>query len=535
MNTSNNGLLPELESAFAEQQWDKLLSLLNPKLFVTLQSQDDLRQVIAFPIVAKTAEILTRKDLYIPDNVKIACLKCLGNTCFNTYKHREYKSTDIQPGTCCYELYSSLVSLKHVETVNSYPFHSHFPYEGVIEWTADFIKSCKINDDTTDEQVEILRLCIQFLCNLFSFAYKDKNTLEKHNIPKFLCDSTLKDVIRNLTRSKHISLVKASCIFIHNALKGFQDQIFTKREKILLCSQLLEPVNEDFESAREALMYLISQADVLKDAYNDFSIEDRLFLLRKIYFEMLHYKSCCMDELDFTEDMFLFLSERFCKITDLILKTADPCLDDMEPRESCELLNVLGIATSISYIKDNRSLFINCIYLLKTIQEIGKISNNYFTPMMKLSDVAQMMQDSNIDELEEDTTTVKLEKNENKEAKQMRNLKSHPAFAFKSALIRVIGNLVHKNKEFQDLLREKDVIPLLLDCCNIDVKNPMIMEWSIMALRNLCEGNPENQKIIRNCSRIGVVENSVLQEMGLTLHEDETGRQVGVVPLARHE
>ncbi|OAD58114.1 Ataxin-10, partial [Eufriesea mexicana] len=78
-----------------------------------------------------------------------------------------------------------------------------------------------------------------------------------------------------------------------------------------------------------------------------------------------------------------------------------------------------------------------------------------------------------------------------------------------------------------------DVIPLLLDCCNIDARNLLIMQWTILALRNLCEDNPANQEIIRNCSRVGVVESSVLQEMGISLHEDEQGKKIGIVPLPR--
>jgi len=105
-----------------------------------------------------------------------------------------------------------------------------------------------------------------------------------------------------------------------------------------------------------------------------------------------------------------------------------------------------------------------------------------------------------------------------------------------------------------------DGIPLLLDCCNIDARNPrkshqllslsnhlsrhvpltislngaVILQWTILALRNVCEGNFENQEIIRNCRKEGVSDNTVLQEMGLTLHEDEDGKSVGIAPLRRN-
>lgn len=61
------------------------------------------------------------------------------------------------------------------------------------------------------------------------------------------------------------------------------------------------------------------------------------------------------------------------------------------------------------------------------------------------------------------------------------------------------------------------------------------MQWTILALRNLCENNAANQEIIRNCTRVGVVESSVLQEMGVTLHTDEGGKNIGIVPLTREK
>lgn len=52
-------------------------------------------------------------------------------------------------------------------------------------------------------------------------------------------------------------------------------------------------------------------------------------------------------------------------------------------------------------------------------------------------------------------------------------------------------------------------------------------------MRNVCEGNLENQEIIRNCKKEGAVDNSVLQEMGLTLNEDADGKSIRIAPLRR--
>ncbi|XP_031831597.1 ataxin-10 [Nomia melanderi] len=535
MNTRNIDLLPEFESAFTEQKWDKLLSLLKPKLFRTLESEG----IIAFSIVAKTAEILTTEDCFVPNNIKVACLKCLGNSCLNDYRHKEYNYTDIKCGVYCHELYVKLATsnenLKQIEISNLYPFHSHFPYEGIIEWTVNFIKSCEVCENTIDEELEILRLSIQFLCNLFTFAYKSNSFPDQCDIPKFLYDTSLKDVIMNLTHSNHISLVRASCIFIHNALKEFERKIFTDQEKLLLYSQLLKPIKEGFDSAKEALMMLLCESNIFKNAYDNLNIEDKLYLLEIIHHEISDSIYNSKQEHQFIEDIIMFLAERFCRMSNLILNTVNSYSDDVETTEIIVLLDILGTITSGSSkeyqsIKNYKSLLIDCTYLLKAIQMIGRESNNFFTPMQKLSDIAQMIQESKNNESKEDSDTKKTE---NEEKIEEKSLNCHPAFGFKARLIRIIGNMSYRSKECQNLLREMDAIPLLLDCCNIDARNPLIMQWTILAMRNLCEDNPENQEIVRNCTRIGVVENSVLREMGVTLHEDEAGQKIGIVPLPR--
>ncbi|KAI5635235.1 spinocerebellar ataxia type 10 protein domain-containing protein [Phthorimaea operculella] len=109
----------------------------------------------------------------------------------------------------------------------------------------------------------------------------------------------------------------------------------------------------------------------------------------------------------------------------------------------------------------------------------------------------------------------------------------HVAFGFKATLVRTLANLCWKNQENKRQMRELDVIPVLLDCCNIDGRNPLIMQWVIFAVRNLCENCPENQEVIAKMTLEGPVDNEVLQEMGLTLHTDAQGNSIKVVPLPK--
>ncbi|KPJ17465.1 Ataxin-10 [Papilio machaon] len=82
-------------------------------------------------------------------------------------------------------------------------------------------------------------------------------------------------------------------------------------------------------------------------------------------------------------------------------------------------------------------------------------------------------------------------------------------------------------------VRELEVIPVLLDCCNIDARNPLIMQWVIFAVRNLCENCPENQEVISRMTLQGPVDNELLKEMGLTLQTDSQGNTIKVAPLQR--
>ncbi|KAK9891121.1 hypothetical protein WA026_013440 [Henosepilachna vigintioctopunctata] len=82
----------------------------------------------------------------------------------------------------------------------------------------------------------------------------------------------------------------------------------------------------------------------------------------------------------------------------------------------------------------------------------------------------------------------------------------------------------------QDLVREAEVIPVLLDCCNIDARNPLIMQWVILAIRNLCENNLNNQAVIAGMHNEGTVSSALIEEMGLTLHNDENGG-IRIIPL----
>ncbi|DAZ96299.1 TPA: hypothetical protein N0F65_008332 [Lagenidium giganteum] len=100
-------------------------------------------------------------------------------------------------------------------------------------------------------------------------------------------------------------------------------------------------------------------------------------------------------------------------------------------------------------------------------------------------------------------------------------------FGYRSAMIRVVGNLCYRHKKHQDLVREDGFLPLLLNLCNIDETNPMIREWALVALRNVCEGNEANQAYISALRPQGVDTANAqvdLERAGVDVQLDEHGK-----------
>jgi len=86
---------------------------------------------------------------------------------------------------------------------------------------------------------------------------------------------------------------------------------------------------------------------------------------------------------------------------------------------------------------------------------------------------------------------------------------------FKKDLIRILGNLAYKNKANQDEIRELGGIEIILNHCRFDIRNPYIKEWSILAIRNLCEENEKNQQVIQNLRNQGIANTDELESLGI--------------------
>ncbi|KAI0060979.1 hypothetical protein BV25DRAFT_1806517 [Artomyces pyxidatus] len=70
-------------------------------------------------------------------------------------------------------------------------------------------------------------------------------------------------------------------------------------------------------------------------------------------------------------------------------------------------------------------------------------------------------------------------------------------FAYlKRDLVRLLGALCHAHRGNQDRVRQCEGIPVVLNLCVVDERNPYLREHAIFALRNLLHANAENQAVV---------------------------------------
>ncbi|EKX54895.1 hypothetical protein GUITHDRAFT_149898 [Guillardia theta CCMP2712] len=101
----------------------------------------------------------------------------------------------------------------------------------------------------------------------------------------------------------------------------------------------------------------------------------------------------------------------------------------------------------------------------------------------------------------------------------------------KCDVIRILANMCYRDRESQDMVRELGGIPLILQASNMDENNPFSREWSILAVRNLCEGNEANQEIIAGIKPKEVA--SIPQELKDKGMQVELDKSTGKVKLVR--
>lgn len=143
------------------------------------------------------AKILTNTHSNIPRKTKILLLKCLVNCCVKNFKYKPYYLKDGTISKYETEIYDLLSNDGNMEKIDkTYPIETHFPFDGVSQWAVDYLLELIDKDESlSNEELEILTQCMQFLSNFVSFACKTSSASDLEEAPSHLNSERLKNVI----------------------------------------------------------------------------------------------------------------------------------------------------------------------------------------------------------------------------------------------------------------------------------------------------------------------------------------------------
>ncbi|CAN6678426.1 unnamed protein product [Malus baccata var. baccata] len=122
-----------------------------------------------------------------------------------------------------------------------------------------------------------------------------------------------------------------------------------------------------------------------------------------------------------------------------------------------------------------------------------------------------------------------IKQGEEQDGPKPSSLKPCPYKGFRRDIVAVIGNCTYKRKRVQDEIRHKDGILLLLQQCGLDDDNPYLREWGIWCVRNLFEGNEENERVVAELELQGAVDTPEIAQLGLRVEVNPETRRPKLV------
>ncbi|XP_078340877.1 ataxin-10-like [Crassostrea virginica] len=351
------------------------------------------------------------------------------------------------------------------------------------------IASCKelkrgIHKSESESSTVLFRCIVQFIGN--SIVGHPRNQ-------QFVWDN-LQDELSELLYYGDEKLTTYTCMIYHNCLRGLLNR--ESSLDVVHCGKILcDVVNSTVDQESEYGLFTVEDClevdGTLAEADPELSDNEMLFVL-EILIDNLKKLPPNSHEAPTSPHPSLgnlrYLVTQIVTHATSILNVIEQKLET-NPHIIAKQIEVLGLATSQNHLygdlQNEPDLLTTCLYLLHSIHRLGQSGDNIFSSVQKAREAEQV-----------DV--------------------HHPAFGLKKDIIRLLANLVHGHHENQDKVREMDGLPLILDQTNIDARNPYISQWAILAVHNLCEGNPENQKLLSDLRIQGVCNKSaVIEELGI--------------------
>jgi len=196
------------------------------------------------------------------------------------------------------------------------------------------------------------------------------------------------------------------------------------------------------------------------------------------------------------------LSTDFTFLTDILLTTNMGSVTQLDPSSILALTELLADCSGQEQYRTNlqghKSLVLNTLYLLKMVHEAGKSGAESLKVLGKLRDV------------------------EKRESGDRDDITASPTFGFKENLIQLLTNLVWDNTANKTTVGELDGLALILDCSQMDARNPLITQRVVLAVRALTNNHLMNQEMLAGLKKIGAADGDLLKELGM--ERDQEGK-----------
>ncbi|XP_061399746.1 ataxin-10, partial [Musca vetustissima] len=294
--------------------------------------------------------------------------------------------------------------------------------------------------------------------------------------------------------------VDISLMIVYNVMKCKGETVLPYPHVLKAVANVWRKILEQKCPLQFEFLHFIFEEFLVKDgrscvrSYAQLETEEKLALLDYL----LNYLSNDSPNGQVHTFLLQHISKEFKMKSDCILRLSSlKEVDRMKPREAYALLQCIASASgsegySQIYATDH-ALFLNVSSLLRCLVQVGKeMEKNIFTPMNKLEEVALSSGIS-------------------------ADFQTEISYELKTLLVRSVANLLYKNSTNKGYCLDTQLMPALFECTNMDARNPLMKEWSILAIRNACEGCPEIQQVIANLTSQGPAQNDILNELNLDM------------------
>ncbi|XP_069013005.1 ataxin-10 isoform X1 [Embiotoca jacksoni] len=347
-----------------------------------------------------------------------------------------------------------------------------------------------INTENTDALFEPVRCGIQFLGNLAVGNQTCKDDIWRLSFP---------DLFLQLLGVDDEKAVNYISMVLHTCLDETKVEDLSEPENIQLAFRVMElcRTQPDLDwTVIIATQHFLRSSALVENMYSGMSHHERVTLLELLFAQLREEDS---EQCGVPPSVARFLASSFqegCGAV-LTLATGSASSDEQVLQEALTVISLLDVLCEMTsdnkqfmILQDHPDLLVTTVGLLEQVHAIGKASKNIFSAAQNFSFSGDGDSSS-----------------------------SSPVISFKAHLIRLIGNLCHRNSSNQNKVRELEGIPLILDNCNIDSNNPFITQWAIFTVRNLLEQNLQNQELVANLERRGPADYSALRELGFLVEE----------------